>query len=145
MPTREGIIQTAVNELKNKTRYIHQGQQLGSHLDCVGLIYAVFKKNGYEFEYDNTLVEARDRSIINALDVTLKRTDSPLSGDIVSFEKNGEVFHVGLYLSSRNLGTFIHTQSISNCVTLDNFEESNYWRRFFYAYHSIEPLLTNDN
>jgi cell wall-associated NlpC family hydrolase len=138
---RENIVKTALNEAIIGTRYISQGQTLGSHLDCTGFVYAVFKENGYEFEYDNTLTEAYDGSIIKAIDTVLKPTDQPLPGDIIAFEQNSEVFHVAIYLSSRQLGTFVHTNNIANKVIIDNFAESNFWRRYFYGYYSIKPLL----
>jgi cell wall-associated NlpC family hydrolase len=139
--TREGIIQTAINELASDAKYVHQGQTLGSALDCTGFVYAVFKENGFEFEYDHTLVEAHNGSIKNAIDTVLKPTENPRTSDIVAFEKDGEVFHVAIYLSDRNLGTFIHINKISNKVTLDNFANSAFWRRYFYGYYSIHNLL----
>lgn len=138
---RENIVKTALKEAVLGTRYISQGQTLGSHMDCAGFLYAVFKENGYEFQYDNTLTEAKDGSIINAIDTVLKPTDKPLPGDIIAFEKDSEVFHVAIYLSSMSLGTFVHTNNIANKVIIDNFAESPFWRRYYYGYYSIDKLL----
>jgi cell wall-associated NlpC family hydrolase len=138
---RKKIIKTALKEVENKTKYIHQGIQLGKALDCAGLLYAVFLKNGFCFEYDHTLIEAENGSIINKIESLLNPTINPKPGDIATFKKNGEVFHLGIYLNDNDGGTFIHTNSISNCVVQESRSQAKLWDRYFYSYYSIETIL----
>lgn len=130
-----------MTEVERETRYISQGHTLGSSLDCVGFIYAVFLDNGFEFIYDHTLVEAENGSIIRELEKLLKPTDRPKPGDIVTFIRNGEVFHVGMYLNSEGGGTFIHTNNINKKPVVSRFDDSAYWHRYLHGYYSIDRLL----
>lgn len=138
---RKRIIKTAMKEVENATRYIPQQCTLGSALDCVGFVYAVFLDNGYEFVYDHTLVEAENGSIITEIEKILKPTVTPKAGDIVTFIKNGEVFHIGIFLNSNNGGTFMHTNNLDKKVVVSSFADSTYWQRYFHGYYSIASLI----
>jgi cell wall-associated NlpC family hydrolase len=135
---RKEIVKTALAEVANETRYISQGCTLGSNLDCVGLVYAVFLKHGFEFIYDHTLVEAENGSIIKEIKKVLTPVAIPKPGDLVTFIKDGEVFHVGIVVKDRAI---VHTNRISKKVVVDNLDESAYWARYFHGYYSIEKIL----
>lgn len=135
---RKDIVKTALAEVANETRYISQGCTLGSNLDCVGLVYAVFLKHGFEFIYDHTLIEAENGSIIKEIEKVLVPTATPKPGDLATFIKDGEVFHIGIVVKHK---AFIHTNRLSKKVVIDNLTESAYWSRYFHGYYSIENIL----
>ena len=112
---RENIADEAIKY--KGTPYVYGGNN-PSGFDCSGFVQYVYKKNGYELP----------RTVSN-MEKVLKKTKSPLKGDIVIFENPK---HTGIYMGN---GMFIHASS-SRGVVIDNLNQSWYKKRLkgIYSY-----------
>ncbi len=112
---RENIADEAIKY--KGTPYVYGGNN-PSGFDCSGFVQYVYRKNGYELP----------RTVSN-MEKVLKKTKSPLKGDIVIFENPK---HTGIYMGN---GMFIHASS-SRGVVIDNLNQSWYKKRLkgIYSY-----------
>lgn len=94
--------------------------QGGRGVDCSGLIYAAFKKAGFNIQRYRAVDYGHMGQAIS--------TDAGRPGDIVYFDNPGDVDHVGIYLGS---GKFIESPQPGQRVQISNLRAGAQLRRIF--------------
>ncbi len=95
--------------------------------DCSGLVYYVYKENGYSINRRASTIWYNGYSISK---------DSLQVGDPVFFsnDSSSEIEHVGIYIGN---GQFIHASSGGDCVKLNNMSDAYYLRNYYGAVRII--------
>lgn len=103
---KENIVQTAMLFLN--TPYLWGGKNIFG-IDCSGLVQIVYSLNGFTLP--------RDASIQATEGKTIDSIENAQKGDLIFFEKNKKIIHVGIYLSENKI---IHA---SGKVRIDKIDE----------------------
>ncbi len=114
------IVNTAMKYLG--VPYVYGGTS-PSCFDCSGLVYYVYKENGYSITRRASLQWNDGYSVTKA---------ELQPGDLVFFSSNysSSIEHVGIYIGNAQ---FIHASSGGGCVKINNLSDSYYLRNYYGA------------
>jgi len=114
------IVNTAMKYLG--VPYVYGGTSPAC-FDCSGLVYYVYKENGYSITRRASLQWFDGYSVTKA---------ELQPGDLVFFSSNysSSIEHVGIYIGQAQ---FIHASSGGGCVKINNLSDSYYLRNYYGA------------
>lgn len=98
-----------------------RGGSSPSGFDCSGFVYYVYKQHGISLP--------RSASAQSGVGT---RVSNPSPGDLLFFEENGQVIHVGIYAGN---GSFIHARNKKYGVSYTSMDDSWYKERYCGANH----------
>lgn len=84
--------------------------------DCSGFTGYVYQQNGFKIP----------RSSLEQF-ATLPKVDKPKPGDLVFFQKEGRINHVGIYVGD---GKMIHSPQTGDVVKIESLEKPNWKKRY---------------
>lgn len=107
------------------TRFHHQGRAPGVGLDCAGVVICAAAAIGVALpDRQGYPRRPRESDVLECLEAGLDRVDSAEPGDVLAFEIDGAVTHLGILTEA---GTVIHAWVAARRVCENVLDDE--WRR----------------